>query len=393
MSVLERLMDQVGEFPPAMDPASIDHEADRQSLHDLTPVVDERFAIHMKTDRPWYPHLMIPGVDWVQQQVDIRAMGELRGGNKRHWDPEESPLPEAARVSLEIGLLTEDNLPGYFRQVETMFGNNESMTLWNRRWTAEESRHSIVMRNLLERLKLVDLFQLQDDHMEQMSSMDVPDPPSIVDAIIYVTKQELATMVTHQRTGMLLAETAKYDNDVYPLDTEGTGLKEPDPEVWREMNGRGIGGRSELVRQVSRAVMTRVSRDEGRHYGLYGALGDALFEINPSLAMKAVMRQFISFQMPGKGIPDFGRRARIIADAEVYDIEVDREQVSLPMLGKDRWDIENVQGLDDEGKQAQEYTVTFLNEFLPSEIARFRERRDERRAADPDAVWVGKEAA
>jgi len=391
MPALERLMNEVGPFPQAMDPASIDHEADRESLHELTPVIDNAFAMHMKTDKPWYPHLMVPDVDWLQHKIDIQAMGEIRRGNQRLWTPEQSPLPLAVRVALEVGLLTEDNLPGYFRQVETMFGANDSMKQWNSRWTAEESRHSIVIRNLLERLDLVDPFQLQDDHMEQMSTMDVPDPPSIADAIIYVTLQEKATMLSHQRTAMLLSETAKYDNDLYPLDTEGTGLAEPDPDIWRQLRERGIGGRSQLVRQVSRAVMTRVARDEGRHYGLYGKLGDALIETYPSLAVKAIMRQAITFQMPGKGIRDYQQRARIIADSGIYDLRGHREEVVLPIIDE-RWDIANVQGLDDEGKRAQEYTVEFL-EFLGREVIRFEEGRTERRARDPDAVWVGKEPA
>jgi acyl-[acyl-carrier-protein] desaturase len=109
--------------------------------------------------------------------------------------------------------------------------------------------------------------------------------------------------------------------------------------------------------------------------------------------MKAVMRQTVGFQMPGKGIRDFGERARIIAEAGVYDIEVHREKVLAPVLGEGRFDIEHVEGLDDEGKRAQEYTVAFRDEFLPTEIARFKQGREERRAADPDAVWVGKEAA
>jgi len=58
--------------------------------------------------------------------------------------------------ALFVNLLTEDNLPYYFRDVERMFGPDEAWGVWARRWTAEEGRHSIVIRDYLTVTRAID---------------------------------------------------------------------------------------------------------------------------------------------------------------------------------------------------------------------------------------------
>ena len=48
-----------------------------------------------------------------------------------------------------MNLLTEDNLPHYYHAIESVFGSDEPWGFWSRRWTAEEGRHSIVIRDYL----------------------------------------------------------------------------------------------------------------------------------------------------------------------------------------------------------------------------------------------------
>jgi hypothetical protein len=104
-------------------------------LCELTPVAERLFDRHDRTAKEWFPHELVPwsrGRDVVPGQV---------------WDPDETPTSDAVRSALFVNLLTEDNLPYYFRTIEALFGADSIWGTWVRRWTAEEGRHSIVIRD------------------------------------------------------------------------------------------------------------------------------------------------------------------------------------------------------------------------------------------------------
>ena len=106
--------------------------------------------------------------------------------------------------------------------------------------------------------------------------------------------------------------------------------------------------------------------------------------------MQAVLRQVLTFAMPGKGIRDYNARARIIADSGIYDQPIHHDEM-LDRIVMKGWDVENVEGLDEQGKRAQEVLVHFVD-FAGRKADEFAEKRAERRAANPNAVWVGQEA-
>ena len=60
-------------------------------------------------------------------------------------------MADGLRSALLVNLLTEDNLPHYFRAIDQIFGADGPWGEWSRRWTAEEGRHSIVIRDYLTR--------------------------------------------------------------------------------------------------------------------------------------------------------------------------------------------------------------------------------------------------
>jgi hypothetical protein len=78
------------------------------------------------------------------------------------------------RSSLFVNLLTEDNLPYYFRTIESMFGRDSAWGTWVRRWTAEEGRHSIVLRDYLTVTRMIDPVALERARMHQVSGGEVP---------------------------------------------------------------------------------------------------------------------------------------------------------------------------------------------------------------------------
>jgi acyl-[acyl-carrier-protein] desaturase len=250
------------------------------------------------------------------------------------------------------------------------------------------------MTDFLRGLYLDDPVLLQDGRFQNMTSGEVPSPYSIVDAVAYVAFQEKATRISHQNAGLILAQTAEYSDDKhFPLDAEGTGLADADPETWERRQALEREERSELVRTVGKAIMTRVAQDESLHYRFYANLMEEVIQTSPSIAVKAILRQTVGFQMPGTGINDFEQRARVIADAGIYDRRLHHDEILEAVMLK-RWKIDKIEaaGLDDEAKAAQEFLVETVLPEHDKLAARFEEKRAARREANPDAVYLRKAA-
>jgi acyl-[acyl-carrier-protein] desaturase len=278
---------------------------DAELVAELTPVSAELFDRHLSSSKEWFPHELVP---WSRGR-------DFEEGEP--FDPDEAKLSPAARSSLLVNLLTEDNLPYYFRQIDARFGSNEVWGAWSRRWTAEEGRHSIVIRDYLTVTRSIDLRELERARMQQVSAGIVPDPPTVADGIVYVALQELATRVAHRNTGKLL----------------------DDP--------------------VGNAVMSRVAADENLHHLFYRDLTTAAIEMHPSEMVAAIDRQVRHFEMPGTGIPDFRRHAQLIASAGVYDFASHHDQVLVPMIFK-HWRIEQLQNLKSAAEQARDRLLHYV---------------------------------
>jgi acyl-[acyl-carrier-protein] desaturase len=268
-------------------------------LQELEPVVADLLERHLRSTKEWFPHELVP---WSRGR-DL-AVDEA-------WDPDAAPIDPAVRSSLFVNLLTEDNLPYYFRTIEAMFGRDSAWGTWSRRWTAEEGRHSIVLRDYLHVTRLVDPVALERARMAQVEKGEVPEPDLAVDGIVYVTLQELATRLAHHNTGKLLDDRAGYE------------------------------------------IMKRVAADENRHHLFYRDLGTAAFELDPSAMVLAVERQVREFEMPGTGIVDFDTHARAIAKAGIYDFEVHHDAVLVPVVVR-QWNVGALEGLSPEAEVARE---------------------------------------
>ena len=164
-------------------------------LHELEPTVEQLFDRHLATTKEWFPHEHIPygrGRDYdARRGVDARVDADLGG----------STIDDAARSSLIVNLLTEDNLPYYFRTIERQLGADGAWGAWAKRWTAEEMRHSMAIYGYLMVTRAVDPVALERSRMCQVSTGQVPEPAIAVDAIFYVALQELATRIAHRNTG------------------------------------------------------------------------------------------------------------------------------------------------------------------------------------------------
>ncbi|HEX7134784.1 MAG TPA: acyl-ACP desaturase [Iamia sp.] len=294
-------------------------------LTELTPTLEQLVDRHLAKTKEWFPHELVP---WDR-------VGERTGSSD--WSLDEAPLPAAVRSALFVNLLTEDNLPYYFHTIDRMFGAGEAWGTWARRWTAEEGRHSIVIRDYLTVTRMVDPVALERARMLQVSHGVVPEPQTPVDGLVYVALQELATRISHRATGKLL----------------------DDPEGY--------------------AVMARVGADENLHHLLYRDLVSAALELDPSAVVEAIERQVTEFEMPGTGIVDFASHALAIAKAGIYDLQVHHEQILVPVVLR-HWDIEALEGLTPEAEASRARLVKRID----------RVGRAGRRLADR---WAEAEAA
>ncbi|MGW0435115.1 acyl-ACP desaturase [Micromonospora sp. NPDC003197] len=296
-------------------------------LTELEPVVASNLDRHLGLAKEWFPHEYVP---WSEG----RTFDGLLDGEA--WTPEDSKLSDVARTALVVNLLTEDNLPSYHHQIATLFGRDGAWGTWVHRWTAEEGRHGIAIRDYLTVTRAVDPVALERARMVHMSTgYSNAHDSEMLHSIAYVSFQELATRISHRNTG------------------KATG----DP--------------------VCERLLARVAADENLHMVFYRNLLAAAFEVAPSQAMRAVADVVADFQMPGNGIEGFARKSVAIALAGIYDLRQHRDEVLAPVLRQ--WDVFNVSGLDADGEAAQEQLGRELEE-LDRAATRFEEKRDARLA-------------
>ncbi len=292
-------------------------------LRELNPVVEGELNRHIGVAKEWFPHDYIP---WS----DGRNFDGLMGGDP--WSPEDSPMSDVARSALIVNLLTEDNLPSYHHEIALIFGRDDAWGDWVHRWTAEEGRHGIAMRDYLLVKRSVDPVELERFRMTHMSQgYQSAHSGELIHSLAYVSFQELATRVSHRNTG-------KYTND-----------------------------------PMAERLLTRIAADENLHMIFYRNLLEAALQIAPDQTMQAVLEVVKNFQMPGADIPGFQRKAVEMAVAGIYDLRSHRDEVVMPVLRF--WKVFEVEGLSAEGEAARTELANFMD-GLDKQAARFEDKRD-----------------
>ncbi|MFI5933823.1 acyl-ACP desaturase [Actinoplanes sp. NPDC051494] len=294
-------------------------------LIELEPVVEANLNRHLSLAKEWFPHEYVP---WS----DGRTFDGLLGGEP--WRADDSALPEVARTALIVNLLTEDNLPSYHHEIATLFGRDGAWGTWVHRWTAEEGRHGIAIRDYLTVSRAVDPIELERARMTHMQSGYENAHDDVLPSIAYVAFQELATRISHRNTGT------------------ATG----DP--------------------VANQLLARVAADENLHMVFYRDLLDAAFELAPDQAMRAVTDVVAKFEMPGATIEGFGRKALSIALAGIYDLRQHHDDVLAPVLRQ--WNVWDRDDLGAEGDKAREDLAALMS-TMDTQATRFEEKREARR--------------
>ncbi|HEY6797703.1 MAG TPA: acyl-ACP desaturase [Kineosporiaceae bacterium] len=293
-----------------------------QLLTELQPVVAQELDRHLSSAKEWMPHEFIP---WsAGRDFDGPLNGEA-------WDPDHSRMTPTAQTALVVNLLTEDNLPSYHREIHASFGADGAWGTWIGRWTAEEGRHGMAIRDYLLTTRAVDPVALERERMTHMThGFNSAYQLDMLHTVAYVSFQELATRISHRNTG-------RYTSD--PLCEQ---------------------------------LLARIAADENLHMVFYRNLLKAALEVAPDQTVKAIWDVVQTFQMPGAGIDGFARRSLAIALAGIYDLRIHHDEVLMPVLKS--WRIFDLEGLSSEGEQAREQLAAFLS-GLDAKAGRFEAKR------------------
>jgi len=311
--------------------ATEDRWTQTQLLLELEQVVERELNRHLTTSREWFPHEYVP---WSEG----RDFDGVLGGEA--WSPEQSKVSSVARTALVLNLLTEDNLPSYHFEIAAIFGRDGAWGEWVHRWTAEEGRHAMAIRDYLLTTRAVDPIELERARMQHMSiGFRTEYEEDLLRGLAYVSFQELATRISHRNTGKVTQEP------------------------------------------VADQMLTRIALDENLHMIFYRNLLGAALEIAPDQTMRAITDVVTTFQMPGDDLPDFRRKALEIALAGIYDLRQHHDDVISPILR--HWKVWDLEGLGAEGEQARAELKTYL-EGVDRNATVFEEKKQARLARKRD---------
>lgn len=296
--------------------------SDARLLHALEEVVETELNRHLKVAKEWMPHEYVP---WSEgRNFDGPMGGEA-------WSLEQSKVSNIGRIALVVNLLTEDNLPSYHHEIATLFGRDGAWGTWVHRWTAEEGRHGIAMRDYLLTTRAVDPVELERFRMAHMSEgFESDNRHSMLHSVAYVAFQELATRISHRNTG------------------HHSG----DP--------------------VCDRMLARIATDENLHMVFYRNLLGKAFELAPNQTMAAVRDVVVDFRMPGHGMPGFERAAAQMAIGGIYNLRIHHDDVIQPVLRYLK--VLEISGLGPDGLKAQQELGMFMD-GLDEQATKFDERR------------------
>ena len=178
----------------------------------------------------------------------------------------------------------------------------------------------------------VDPDELEDLRMAHMQvGYQTPFPNDMLHTVAYVTFQELATRISHRNTGRI-------SNDA-----------------------------------ICEGMLARVALDENLHMLFYRNLLAEALKLEPNHAMRAITDVLLNFQMPGAGMPGWGRKSVQIALAGIYDLQLHLEDVVMPVLRA--WGIFELTTLTGDGAAARDELSAFLKKSA-DDVAIFNDKRE-----------------
>ncbi|EID74926.1 acyl-ACP desaturase [Rhodococcus opacus RKJ300 = JCM 13270] len=279
---------------------------DSQLLSELAPVVDENLTRHIAEADGWQPHDLVP---WDQGK-NFAFMGGT------DWSADQSTLSDVEALALTVGVLVADNVPAYHREIAKHLAQVGPWWRWVGRWTAEENRHSIVLRNYLMVTRAVDPVALERARMDEMVRGYAMPPMHLVEMLANSAFEEKAAAVRHHNTAAL--------------------------------------GEDPLVAVIAE----RLAADDELQSLFYRNIVEAAFELVPDQTMRAIASRIAAFDVPSVALPGGTDSTAVLAEAGIYDPAQQGEKVFAPLLRS--WNIADRTDLGSEGEKARDELSALL---------------------------------
>ncbi|XP_073275374.1 stearoyl-[acyl-carrier-protein] 9-desaturase, chloroplastic-like [Primulina huaijiensis] len=292
-------------------------------LHDWA---ENNILVMLKdVEKSWQPSDYLP--DYTSEGYEDQVK-ELRERTKE--------IPDDFFVALVGHMITEEALPTYQTFVSKFDGvrddtgvNPTPMAAWFRGWTAEENRHGDLLNRYLYLSGRVDMKQIEKTIQYLIGSgMDVRTENNTYHGLIYVSFQERATFISHGNTARL---AKKY-------------------------------GDTKLAQ-----ICGVIAADEKRHETAYTRIVEKVFEIDPDGMVRSfadIMKKKIIMpaHMMYDGV-DKNLFRNFSAVAQQIGVYTARDYTDIMEYLLDRWGVEKLTGLSDEGRKAQEILCGLVPRF------------------------------
>eukprot|EP01023_Acetabularia_acetabulum_P017899 TRINITY_DN18_c7_g1_i1.p1 TRINITY_DN18_c7_g1~~TRINITY_DN18_c7_g1_i1.p1 ORF type:complete len:402 (+),score=71.58 TRINITY_DN18_c7_g1_i1:167-1372(+) len=290
----------------------------------------------------WQPSDYLPdpaAEDFIDQVKDLRARA--------------AQLPDDYLVVLAGDMITEEALPTYMAQLNTLDGvrdetasSNHAWAVWNRRWTAEENRHGDLLNKYMYLTGRVDLNAIEKTIQNLIGTgMDPKTETNPYLGFVYTSFQERATKISHGNTCRL---------------------------------AKNLGD------EVLAKVCAKIAGDEGRHELAYSMAVAEILKHDPNggvIAFAEMMKKQVV--MPAHLMDDCQHKNRtgrpLFADfsrvAERLEVYTAFDYADIMQFLVSRWKINDLKNLSPEAQKAQDYVCK-----LPSRITKLAERQAERKS-------------
>ncbi|GAA5042606.1 acyl-ACP desaturase [Nocardia callitridis] len=272
---------------------------DRELLESLAMDVELNLRRHIDAADGWQPQDYVP---W-----DDGSNFAFLGGTD--WDPSQSELSETAKLALTVSVLIADNLPSYHRELGKYLRTGPWWR-WVGRWTAEENRHEITLRNYLMVTRSVDPVDLERRRMDHMTAGFRRPALHLLDVLATCTFEEAASAIRHRNIAAL--------------------------------------GENPLVT----AIADRIALDDELQSTFFADLVAAALDLAPDQTVRAIADRIADFRVPSLTLADGRSSDDVLAEAGIYNRADEDKLVFAPLLR--RWNVFTRTDLGADGEQARE---------------------------------------
>jgi acyl-[acyl-carrier-protein] desaturase len=285
-----------------------------ETLSDMESEVAALISSHEEKRVLWFSSEILPCCD-----NNLSELASLREHAKS--------IPDNARVSLALNLMTEEGLPHFHRLLAQAFGTDSFWAKWNFLWTAEEDRHGNIIRDYCRDSNILDFNALERSQFNFIRNGFTPswtgDPYK---TFVYTSAQERATQISHEATAKLIGEN------------------EP----------------------VISNILKRIATEEARHFVFYMTVFKEILKRDANGALEAASEVLPAIDMPGVSISNFAQYAEVVMRSGGYSMN-DYKIIVEQLIG--HWKVEALTGLNEMGRKAQEKIM-----LIPSRLEKVIER-------------------